>query len=130
MQTLTYGFFKPQNGDKGSVFWSALEANFQQLNDHTHNGTDSPQLAAASFGSTVQLLPASGWTTIDAATSVYRQLVTLPGALQFDDVHILFFINSGGDSGYQFYPTLQKVSSSTYYIFANNATIDVKAVYK
>jgi hypothetical protein len=31
--TLSYGFEKPATGDKGTVFWPALEDNIQQLHE-------------------------------------------------------------------------------------------------
>ena len=45
--TLSYGFVRPATGDKGSVFFPALEDNITQLNSHDHDGTDSALMTAA-----------------------------------------------------------------------------------
>lgn len=45
MQTLTYGFKKPQVTDQGSIVFPALESNWQQVNDHNHDGVNSALLS-------------------------------------------------------------------------------------
>src|SRR5688572_16202434 len=124
MQTLSYGFFKPQSGDKGSVFWEKLEDNFQQLNDHTHNGVNSSKLGPSAVTGVVQNLTAASWVLV--ANGIYRQLVTMPGTLQFNEVVMEFLINSGSDSGNIYYPTVLRASDNTYYVYINDNTLDVR----
>jgi hypothetical protein len=77
--TLTYGFQRPASGDKGSVFWPILEDNITQLNAHSHNGTDSALLSAASSVATQQTVTNVGWV-LDSG-GLYKQTVTMPSVL-------------------------------------------------
>jgi hypothetical protein len=128
MLTLTYGFFKPESGDKGSVFWQKLESNFQQLNDHTHNGTDSSKIGPSAITGLIQDLVSADWVT--GVGGLYSQLVTMPGTLQFNEVLIEFVINSGTDIGCIFLPTILKVSANTFYVYINDNSVDVRIIYK
>lgn len=128
--TLTYGFVKPATGDKGSVFWPALEGNIQQTNDHAHNGTDSHLLSASASRAIVQTVSSASWGS-DLGGGTYRQLVTLPvsitgGSGTFDDFSIQLRDSSTGEV---IYGRIVKVSSTTYYIYVNDNTLTLKAIY-
>lgn len=125
MQTLTYGYLKPQTGDKGSVFFPALEFDIQQLNDHAHNGINSAPIASGNIVATTQNLSAASWVSVGGGT--YRQLVTMPGSLQYDNFIIGAKIDSSED---QFYPTLEKVTANTFYIYINDNSKDVTVYYR
>ena len=56
MLTLSHGYEKPETGDKGSVFFPALEDNIQKLNDHNHNGLNSELLTAAASAAVTQTI--------------------------------------------------------------------------
>jgi len=127
MQTLTYGYKKPQTGDKGSVFFPALEDNIQRLNDHDHDGTDSAKLTAASVTSVAQTLLLANWVSV--GDGLFRQLVTCPGTLKVDEQGMRFQIASGANSGHFFYPSVEKVSASTFYVYINDSSVDVKVLY-
>jgi hypothetical protein len=121
--TLSYGFVKPQNGDKGSTFFPALADNVQKTNDHTHNGTDSAKLSGpVSANVATQSVPSGSWA--DQGNGTYRQLVTL-SSLQYDNINISFKTSAG----HQVYPTVEKVSATTYYVYTNDNTLTYTAVY-
>lgn len=123
MLTLTYGFKKPQNGDKGSVFWDALALNCQLVNDHTHDGTNSAKLTA--FATTAYTQPLAGpWVLV--ANGVYRQLVTVASGHLVDDYNISFRDTT---SGYAYLLSYEKVSSTTFYVYINDNSVSVTAVY-
>ncbi len=127
--TLTYGYVKPATGDKGSTFWAQLEADIQQLNDHAHNGSNSAKLTAASAVATVQSISSASW--VDQGDGVYRQLVTLPAALTnvsgtYDDYAITM---RNAANGRPLLLSLEKVSTTTYYVYINDNTLDLKALY-
>ena len=124
MLTLSYGFKKPQTGDNGSVFFPALEDDIQQLNDHTHNGTNSSKITIGALTQTTQTIAAGSW---GAVTGGFRQLVTIPGSLQFDDVVISFRDSTSGN--YYDGLTVEKVSGTTYYVYINDNSITLKAYY-
>lgn len=124
MQTLSYGYLKPQTGDKGSIFFPALEFDIQQLNDHNHNGVNSAPVAGGSIQATTQDIFAADWVSVGGGT--YRQLVTMPGALQYDNFIIGAKLTATMD---QFYPVLEKVTNNTFYIYINDNSLDVTIYY-
>ena len=127
MQTLTYGLKKPETGDKGTTFFPALEDNITQLDAHTHDGVTSPKLPSSSVNAVSQTV-ASG-TFADQGNGVYRSLVTMPALLNFDTSIINFEINSGSDIGARFHPTVVRVTDTTFYVYMNSGSTDIKVIY-
>lgn len=127
MQTLSYGYKKPQTGDKGSIFFPALEDNFQRLNDHDHDGLNSKKLSSTSVASYPQTLIAADW--VGVGDSLFRQLVTCPSTILVDEQNMRFQISSGPKAGHFFHPSVEKVSSNTYYVYINDSSLDVKVLY-
>lgn len=121
MITLSFGFKKPQTGDK--QFWVWLEDNIQQLNDHTHNGTNSAKITSASVTATTQAISAAGWAVSGTG---YRQLVTMPVGLNYDE-YIMVFRESV--SREQMFLGVEKVSATSYYVYCNDNTLDIIAYY-
>ncbi len=126
--TLSYGFQKPVTGDKGSVFWPILESDIQKLNDHTHNGSNSAKITAASQTAVTQAVTSGSWTLVSGS---YRQLVTLPAGLTnnggtVDDFSLQF---RNAANGRVVLLSSEKVSGSTYYLYTNDNTLNVTAVY-
>jgi hypothetical protein len=121
--TLTYGFKKPQTGDKGSVFYPAMETNMQQLNDHTHNGSDSARLPSTSLTVVTQSILSASW--VDLTNGNYRQAVTMPAGFNFDEVTVTFRLTSG----HYINPTVEKISTTSYYVYCNDNSVALTAVY-
>ena len=124
MQTLTYGYLKPETGDKGSVWFPALEADIQQLNDHTHNGVNSSLIQSSSIIAVTQDILAANWVATTGGT--YRQLVIMTGGLQYDNFMVNVRLTS---TGHIIYPTIEKVSAATFYIYTNDNSLDYTLVY-
>lgn len=124
MLTLSFGFKKPQSGDKGSTLWTALQNNIQQLNDHTHNGTNSSGLPAQNFVTTTSTILAAAWSAVGLPAGHYKQTVTIPAGFNFDD-----FVISFRDSVGIIYPTIVRVSNTTYDIYTIDNTQEFTAVY-
>lgn len=84
MITLSYGYEKPQNGDTGDVFFPALERDIQRLNDHTHDGVNSPFISAQAPSSMVNFFsPALIGPIVDQNNPYFgRSLVFSQGANQ------------------------------------------------
>jgi len=117
MLTLSYGYKLPEQDDEGDEVFSALEDNITRLNGHSHNGTDSARLTT-----TRQTISSANWAPSGTG---YRQLVTVPNSANFDDVGIEFRFSDGS----VVYPTVEKVSATTYYVYTNDNTSDFVAVY-
>lgn len=122
MLTLSFGFKKPQNGDKGSTWFPAMAANMQQLNDHTHNGANSAKIQSSGVTPVTQAL-VGAWV---ANGTGYRQLVTMPVGMSYDDFSISFKDTSTGE---QFFLPVTKASGTTFYVYANINTLLLTAYY-
>lgn len=123
MLILTYGYKKPQAGDRGAVFWPALEEDIQQLNDHTHNGVDSAKISTASIIAVTQSISSIGW--VDLGDGTFKQTVTMPSGLFYDDYGIVMKL----DIGDIIYPTVVKVTNVSYDVYINDSTANLVANY-
>lgn len=119
MQTLSYGYKKPANPDTGDLVFPALEADIQQLNDHNHDGANSAPLAT-----TQQSVLAASWSA--TANGTYRQLLTVPTGLSYDTCNIWVKRSTGEVA----YPTLERVSSTTFYIYTNDNSLAYTVNYR
>lgn len=125
MQTLSYGFKKPETGDTGSVFFPALEDNITQLNDHNHDGTDSAKIPSSSSTVVTASVAAASW--VATANGTYRQLLTIPAAITaVTDVAISFRDSTTMDP---YYLKVEKVSSTTFYAYINDNSVTLTVVY-
>lgn len=125
MLTLTYGYKKPETGDKGSIFFPALEYNIQQLNDHTHNGINSSKLNTSSSVVMTSTILAANW--IDSGAGYWYQIITMPAGILYDEV-IISFKNSA--SPYDlYYLKCVKVSANSFSVSINDPSISLLAVY-
>ena len=125
MQTLTYGLKVPETGDRGSVWFPALEDNFERLDAHNHDGSDSPKLTAAATTVVTQSVASGSWVATTNGT--YRQLVTVPAAIaSIDEVRVQFRHTTTGD---YYHLKTEKVSATTYYAYINDNSLTVTAVY-
>jgi hypothetical protein len=124
--TLTYGRKVPSNGDKGSSFFGDLEDNIALDDAHNHNGTNSALIDAKNITKGSNTILAASWAAVSGQSGTYKQTVTLPSGYTMGSITMCFYDNT---TGHQFYPTIEKVSSSTYDIYVNDNTLVVKAVY-
>lgn len=123
MQTLTYGYKKPETNDKGPVVFPALETNIQQINDHNHDGANSKKLTAASIDSVPQTVLAANW--VDLGGGNYHQQVNLLPGYDYDLVTLSF---RDPLTGAYLYPSVLKVSASIMNIFTNDPS-DMTLIY-
>jgi hypothetical protein len=125
MNILTYGVKQPQTGDKGSVFFPALEDDLEYLNDHVHDGVQGAPIPATNIEAVKQNLLAASWLAVSGGH--YRQLVTVSNGKNFEDVNIAFRLTSTGEPVLL---TTEKVSSTTYYVYINDSALDVTVSYR
>lgn len=115
MLTLTYGRKKPQNQDKGSVFWDALADNVVLDDAHDHDGSDSPKIQSYNLTRGSVSVLGTGWTGNSDGT--YKKSVTMPGSHTWGNCKISVFLSGGADDGFEIYPTLVTTSSTTFEIW-------------
>lgn len=124
MLTLTYGYKKPQTNDRGNVFFTPLENNIQQLNDHFHNGVDSALIPVSSLTKSSASILAASWVVTSGGR--YRQEVTLPAGFTYANTQIKFTTAAGNVA----FLTLELGSAANkYYVYVNDNTLALTALY-
>jgi hypothetical protein len=124
MIVLSYGFQQPENGDPGSVWFPALNADIQKLNDHTHDGTDSSLLNLSAFiGGSVAVL-AANWV-LDVPGR-YKQLVVVPTGYDYDN----FTPSTRLANGDIAYPRIDRVSGTSFNIFTLDNTQGFTVIFR
>lgn len=124
MLTLSNGYLQPETGDRGSVWFPAIESNIQRLNDHNHNGVNSEMLTPEAFAGltdSTSLIPAN-WVL--QANGLYRAPVTMPGNTQFDTRSIILRTN-----GRRLYADIEKITDNTFYVYVNDNSLTVTVLY-
>lgn len=125
MNTLSYGVKQPQTGDKGSVFFPALEDDLDYLNDHAHDGVTGVKITATNITAVTQSVLSGSWVATSGGT--YRQLLTVANGKNFDDVDIVF---RDSTSKQKMYLATEKVSATTFYVYINDNSIGLTASYR
>ena len=121
MQTLSYGYKKPEPGDTGDSFYPAMSDNMQSVNDHTHNGTNSAPLDAG--GVTVS---SGSWGAVGGLPGIYEQVVTLPTGFTFANVTIWFVDTSEKVINLEY----QYDSTNSFKVFTNDNSQEYTARFK
>lgn len=125
MITLTYGYKQPQNGDKGSIWFAALNDNIAQLNSHNHDGSNSAPIPSSTITAGTVSIPSGSWT-LDVAGR-YKQDVTTPTGYSMDTSNPLIRITSSGNV---IYPTIEKLSGTSFRIYTNDPSLSYTAVFR
>jgi len=129
--TLSHGFVKPQTGDRGVVWFPALEGNIQKLNDHTHDGSNSSLISITALNRSPlsQSLLLAGWSAVGDGS--FTRTVTTPAAMASLDINIFspkFVINSGANAGKTVFLSYTRLTSATYTLVINEA-VDLLVQY-
>lgn len=120
--TLSHGYFQPAPGDTGDVWFPAMSTNMQLLNNHTHNGTDAAFLAVIS-----QSILAANWGA--PTNGSYTQTITMPASptgLTYDSCQLEFRLSTGEP----IYPSVTRISSTSYSVTTNDNTQTYTAFYR
>ena len=125
MITLSNGVLQPQNGDKGSVFFPALNTDLAYLNDHTHDGTQGAPIVATSIAAATGTVLAANWVAVSGGT--YRQLLTVANGKNFSAVDVTFRDSTTFE---KLYLGTEAASSTTFYVYINDSTKTLTASYR
>lgn len=130
MLTLTYQLKKMEKDDPSDIWFDAIAANFAQIDAHNHDGVTSAQLQSGVAVAIIQqTILASAWGA-SIGNGRYRQLVTLPVVgttqLTYDSISMEFKL---GSTKAVVYPTVEKVSATTFYVYTVDNTEDFMALY-
>lgn len=123
MLVLSYGYKKPQTGDRGALLFGYIEFDIQRLNDHDHDGVDSARLTATSCVAVTIAVPAAAW--VDQGGGMYRQEVTIPAGLQYSECAFSFRETA---TGHIYMLAVEKKTESVFYVYCNDNTKTFTAV--
>lgn len=126
IQTLSNGYKKPQSGDRGNLFFPALEDNIDRINAHDHDGTNSEKLTTSSMTAATNSVPSANWAAVSGNTGLFSQVVTLPTGFDIDDYVVSFKDDATGN---QLHLTVEKVTASTYRVYCNDNSLTLTAYY-
>lgn len=127
MLTLSYGYFKPQTGDRGSVWFPRLEDNFQRLNDHNHDGSNSSLLTPAAISKALfkTVILSAAWSSLGGGN--YRQTITVPsGVTELNNYVVQFYVTA---TGVRVFPSFERQSATSYFVFTNDNSLGYTAIY-
>lgn len=125
MNTLSYGVLQPETGDKGSVFFPALEDDLAYLNDHTHDGVTGAPVPATNIAAVTATVLAAAWVATSGGQ--YRQLLTVPNGKTYTSVDVVF---RDSTSLQKMYLSTASVSSTTFYVYTNDNSVTLTASYR
>lgn len=124
MIVLSYGYKQPENGDKGSVWFPALNDNITRLNSHNHDGSNSSQLSATSILKGSVTCASGSWTS--NGTGSFKQDVTCPSGYNMDD----YIIEVRISGSHLIYPTIERLTATTFRIYTLDNTLTYVATFR
>jgi hypothetical protein len=125
MIVLSYGYKKPEPGDRGSIFFPAMEENIQRMNDHSHNGIDSAPLSATSIASGSVTALAAAWVLVYPGK--YKQSKSTPPGFTMNSYATISRLVS---TGQVINPTIDKTALLTFDIYSPDNTVDIEVQFR
>lgn len=120
ISTLSKGYQKPSSPTTGDLWFPAIAADIQLMNDHVHDGTTGAITPAVA-----QAIAAGSWVAVAGGDGMYTQTITMPTGRTFDASDISFRLSTG-----EFvYPSVTRISNSSYSITTNDNTQSYIAIY-
>jgi len=124
MGTLTHGYYKPDDGDKGKVLFGHLEDNIQLVNDHNHDGITGLKVLSTNIQNLSQVALSANW--VSQPNGLYRQLISTTGGIDYTN-HAVFFRDDANQDPLEL--TTEFVALAQFYVYINDNTKDVKILY-
>lgn len=127
MIILAYGIKQPTTGDRGSVFFPALEELCQRMASHTHNGINTAPVSASSISLASVVAPVLAWAPVVGRPGVFSQDVNLPSG--FTTTKCLIEVRLDGTDE-RVYPSIEKISNTAIRLFSGSAAFAYKVYIK
>lgn len=121
----TYGFTQLEDGDTGDTVWDAFKDNITRTDAHTHDGENSAPIESKSLSKGTSSLETTDFS-LDSSTGMYRATVTMPDGYEFDTAIISCREATSGDV---FYPSLEKITDTSFYLYQATAADGVEIIY-
>ena len=120
----------PDAKEEGNDVFDKLEEFMERVGAHTHDGTDSTVITL-NIEKGVQELAANGngviggdFTWGPTSPGKFRALVDVAPSSDFDNNERIYFYRIGSGAPKQFYPTVERVSPTQYYVYSNVTEVD------
>lgn len=132
MQTTTYGYKKPQQGDraKGSSGWyAAINYNTDRLDGHNHDGSNSASLSISAIAALTATVSAGSWSV---SGNGYVQTVTVPaGITEVNNYSVKFVATApAGIASEVVYLQYKRLTATTIRVYSNDNTLAATAVFR
>ncbi len=114
---LTYGHKKPIDGESGSIFCPALENNIDLDDAHSHDGVTSEKIVGSNITKSTAQATSGSWA---ADGNGWIQTVSLPSGYSYDTTNIVAKVSDD-----IIYPTIRKVSDTSFSVKVNDNSITV-----
>jgi hypothetical protein len=114
----------PDTGDKGSVWFPALEYNITQTNDHVHDGSVGAVIPSTNIGVVTQALSSSDW--VADVNGAYVQEKTVPNGKSYANVFIMVK-NAAGEQ--LFLDVKPGTASTKYKVYSNDSSLSATAYF-
>jgi hypothetical protein len=126
--TLSKGYKVPSTGERGT-WWTNLTDNWTRVNSHVHDNSDSARVECKNLTHGSNTILAASWAATTGQAGTYEQTITVPSGYDVATVTMSFYVNSGSESGNMIFPTITKVTATTYKIYINDNSLDLKVLY-
>ncbi len=127
---LTYGLTRPDAGDESKSEWMPNErANITHIDGHNHDGSNSALVNMSTVAKTPQDILQANWTLVTGTNGLYRQQVTMPAALTYDNAFMKFNYEGGSSDKDEVFLTTEKSGASSYWVYINDNSIDLIVRY-
>jgi len=113
--------------ESGNEVFDLLEEFMQRMATHSHTGQDSA-IISLNIEKGVQSLVSGVDFVWDAqGNDIYRATIPVATGGTFDgNVRHYYYLN--GTEPVEFHPTIEKIDANTYYLYANDNTVDLKVI--
>ena len=131
--TSLYGngsYIMPTDDDVGNDVFALLETYLERLALHDHTGDDSISISLNFTKISEDYVVGVALTWSLVADGVYRALVSISDLTPTYDGNLrTMFYQVGGGDWIGFNPRVERVSNTTYYVYSNDNTMNLRTVY-
>ena len=127
MIILAYGVKQPTTGDKGSVFFPALEELCQRMATHKHDNIDSHPVASPNVTQASVDIPSANWLPVVGKVGVYYQDFGLPAG--YTTLTSIYEVRDF-TTDEKVYPSITKIDDVSMRIFTGLVASAYKVYFK
>lgn len=125
MIILAYGIKQPTNGDRGAVFFPALEELCQRMASHKHDDIDSHPISGGVIKVGTVNAPNTNWAL--ESLGIYSQTVTLPAGFTVANSLIEVRILSTNE---RVYAKVEQVTTTSIKVYTGVPTVSYRIFVK